>query len=322
MAAVYPAIVAILLSVLPVVQPRDGLFALAAVLSMHLALAALVLVPLAFCRDAAALRVALLALAFTSVVRFGDEWVSIPRVGPADEVADLAVVSWNLEFGARTGEAVTEGLRDLDVDVIALQELGPGHSAAIEADADLRRRFPYRSLVPMDGVLGLGLLSAFPIVSSAVVADPVTIEAVLDVNGRPLRLITSHPLPGRIATVSGLPVSFDPSSRDRAIDRFRARVDTAIARGETVIVVGDFNTSPTEPAYARLVTGLVDAHAAVGTGPGWTWRPSRFEGFSVGLLRIDVALSGPGVAPVRVGERCHLPGDHCQLEAWFVLDGR
>lgn len=73
-------------------------------------------------------------------------------------------------------------------------------------------------------------------------------------------------------------------------------------------------------ALAALVAGLADAHREVGLGPGWTWRPSRFEGLGLGLLRIDLALSGPGASPTRVGERCGLPGDHCQLHATFALE--
>ncbi len=319
-AAVYPGAVAVLLVLLPVVQPRGGPLALAAVLAMHLALAGIVLVPLAFHRQARPLRLALIALALVSAIRFGGEWVPVPVARAADPGADLAVVSWNLELGARAGDATVEGLRGLEVDVVALQELGPDHAAAIEADPELRTRFPHRQLVPMPGVEGMGMLSAYPIVRSELLTDPMAIEVVLDVGGRAVTVITGHPFPGRIGMLGPLPVSFDPSSRDAALERFRARVDAAIGRGETVIVAGDFNTAPTEPAFERLVTGLADAHAEVGFGPGWTWRPSRFEGLGLGFLRIDLALSGPGARPVAVGERCSLPGDHCQLEARFALD--
>ena len=213
-----------------------------------------------------------------------------------------------------------DGLRGIDADVVALQELGPDHAAAIEADPELRTRFPYRELAPREGVEGMGLLSAYPIVRSALLTDPMAIEAVLDVDGRPVTVISGHPFPGRIRVAGPLPVSFDPSARDQSLVRFRARVDAAIARGETVIVAGDFNTAPTEPAFEQLVAGLADAHAEVGLGPGWTWRPSRLEGLGLGVLRIDLALSGPGARPIAVGERCDLPGDHCRLEARFALD--
>ena len=66
-----------------------------------------------------------------------------------------------------------------------------------------------------------------------------------------MTVITGHLFPGRIAMAGPLPVAFDPSSRDAALLRFRARVDAAIGRGETVIIIGDFNTAPTEPALGR-----------------------------------------------------------------------
>jgi vancomycin resistance protein VanJ len=320
MAAAYPAAVAGLTVVLSVVQPGGGPLALAAVLVMHLALAAIVLVPLAFHRAARPLRLTLVALAVVSVIRFGGEWVSLPPARAADAAGEFAILSWNLELGARPGSAAVEGLRGIDVDVVVLQELGADHAAAIEADPELRRRFPYRELVPMAGVMGIGMLSAYPITRAELIADPIAIEAVLDVDGRPVTVVTAHPFPGRIGRVGPLPLSFDPTSRDADLARFRARVDAAIARGETVIIAGDFNTAPTEPAFERLVMGLADAHAEVGIGPGWTWRPSRLEGLGVGLLRIDLALSGPGADPIAVHEVCSLPGDHCQLVARFALD--
>jgi endonuclease/exonuclease/phosphatase (EEP) superfamily protein YafD len=316
----YPAAVAVFLLLLPVVQPRNGPLALAAVLAMHLALAAVVLVPPALLRDATALRLALVALALVSAIRFGDEWVSMPAARAADPAGDLAILSWNLEVGARAGEGAVDGLRGLDLDVVALQELGPDHAAAIEADADLRARFPHRELLPREGTVGIGLLSAYPIVRSEILEAPISMEAILDVDGRPVTIITGHPFPGRIGTAGPLPVSFDPGARDAALDRFRARVDAAIARGETVIVAGDFNTAPTEPTFERFAAGLTDAHREVGVGPGWTWRPSRFEVFGLGLLRIDLALSGPGARPIAIDEHCSLPGDHCQLQARFALD--
>ena len=65
--------------------------------------------------------------------------------------------------------------------------------------------------------------------------------------------------------------------------------------------------------------GCVDAHGEVGQGPGWTWRPSRLESLGIGLLRIDLAIGSPDLAPVSVVEHCGRTGDHCLLEAWSSL---
>ena len=223
--------------------------------------------------------------------------------------------------GRGLGADAVDGLRDVDVDVVALQELGPDHAAAIAASPNLLGRFPAQELHPEPGVLGIGLLSRGPILRAEHTTDPSLIEAVVDIAGRPVTVITAHPLPGRISMAGPLPVAFDASERDRALQAIRARVDAAIGRGESVVVLGDFNVAPDEPGYRDLVAGLHDAHAEVGQGPGWTWRPSRFEGTGIGLLRIDLALSGPNLPPVAAREHCGLPGDHCQFEAWFSLAG-
>ena len=316
--ALYPAAVATLLIVLPILQPRTGPLALANILSVHLALAALVLVPVAIARRGLALRSSLAILGVVAVLRFGGEWFSLPP--SADTSDDLFFASsWNLELGARSGAGAVEGISTLDSDVVALQELGPDHARAITESATLTERWPARALYPDPGVFGMGLLSRWPIVSAEFDGDPSLIEAVIDAGGREITVITAHPLAGRISMVGPVPIALGSEKRDQALTRIRARIDAAIARGETVAVLGDFNVSPTEPAFAELVDGLRDAHGEVGQGPGWTWRPSRLESLGIGLLRIDLAIGSPDLAPVSVVEHCGPTGDHCLLEAWFSL---
>ena len=115
---------------------------------------------------------------------------------------------------------------------------------------------------------------------------------------------------GQIVTMA---VGFDAGVRDRSLGHVLERWKAAIARGERMLLVGDFNVAPTEPAYRDLAAGLRDVHVEVGLGPGWTWRPARFEGFGVGLLRIDMAFTGPGLVPRGSAVDCGRPGDHCLL---------
>lgn len=72
------------------------------------------------------------------------------------------------------------------------------------------------------------------------------------------------------------------------------------------LVCGDFNSTPSNWAYARLAEGLTDAFATAGTGLGMTYHPRRR------LVRIDYVLVGPAwdvlhaeVLPVRASD--HLP---------------
>jgi endonuclease/exonuclease/phosphatase (EEP) superfamily protein YafD len=318
--ALYPALIAALLIGLPILAARSGPLALATILSVHLALAALLLVPLAIARRGVVLRSSLAVLGVVAALRFGGEFLSLPpSEDPTDDLFEAA--SWNLEIRARSGAEAVDAIATLDIDIVALQELGPEHAAAITGSARLAERYPAQELYPDSGFIGIGLLSRHPILRAEHADDPSVLEAVVDVGGQEITVITAHPLPGRIRTAGPVPVGFDPGGRDGALRRVRARIDAAIGRGETVVVLGDFNVAPTEPAFGELVDGLRDAHAEIGQGPGWTWRPSSLEWTGLGLLRIDLALSSQDLPPVRVAERCGDVGDHCLLEASFSLAG-
>ena len=320
--ALYPAAVTVVLVVLPVLRPRDGPFALVAVLSVHLALSAVLLVPVAGVRDAGWLRVGLVALLAVAALRFGGDWLSVPLPGGAATTGpELRVLSWNLEIGARDGRAAVEGVRAIEADIVALQELTPEAAAAIEADPILAARYPHRVLASRPNAFGNGVLSSHPIVASEDLETPEGIVARIDVDGQFLTIINAHPFPGRIHAIGGLsvPVSFDPGVRDDQLRSLRTRVELIVATGEPLLVIGDFNVAPTEAAYGDLAAGLRDVHGEVGWGPGWTWRPSRIEAAGIGLLRIDQALVGPGLDPIASDVDCSLPGDHCRLIVRIAL---
>lgn len=316
--AVYPAAVAALLLALPLIAPRSGPLTLANIFSVHLALVGVFLLPLALRRRDPVLRVSLAALAVVAVVRFGGEWVSAP---PSGDTSDglFATASWNLELGAREGPAAADAIATIGVDLVALQELGPDHARAIEASETVTGMYPHRALYPEAGVFGMGLLSRYPIVRAEYRQDPSLIEAVIDVNGQELTILDVHPLAGRLDMAGPIPIGFDSNKRDDSLRRIRTRIEDAIGRGESVIVLGDLNATPFEPGYLELADGMHDAHAEVGIGPGWTWRPNRLEWAGMGVIRIDHALSSPRIRPVSAAERCDRPGDHCILEARFSI---
>ena len=316
--AVYPAAVAALLVALPFIAPRSGPLTLANIFSVHLALAALLLVPVALRARHAVLGASLAVLAVIAVARFGGEWISTPQSGDASDGL-FAAASWNLELGARAGPAAADVIATIDVDLVALQELGPDHARAIQASSTVTGTYPHRVLYPEASVFGMGLLSRHPIVRAEYRADPSLIEAVVDVDGREVTVLDVHPLAGRLDMAGPMPIGFDSTKRDESLRRIRDRIEAAIGRGESVILLGDLNATPFEPGYLELADGMHDAHAEVGQGPGWTWRPNRLEWAGMGVIRIDHALSSPGITPVSVAEHCDRPGDHCILEASFSI---
>jgi endonuclease/exonuclease/phosphatase (EEP) superfamily protein YafD len=200
------------------------------------------------------------------------------------------------------------------VDILALQELTRDTAAVLDTDATLRSIYPYGALDGQTGVAGVGLLSRYPLASSSYAIEPARQEVVLLVGSRRVALVNAHPLVS-IQRVGGLPVGLDPSMRDAHLHLIREHFDALTRDAGSGILIGDFNTESTEPAFEPLSHGLVDAHRAVGVGPGWTWRPSSLEWLGTGLLRIDHIFTGEGLTPVRTSIACPEAGDHCLLEA-------
>ena len=314
--AAYAWCVAVLLAFGMVSGIENGPLAVAQILTPHVALACVALVVIAVASRSRALSVALVAVALLFTGRFGGEWWS---PSPAVAADDLRVLTWNLEAGERAGPDAVRLLGDHPVDVVALQELTPEVAAAIEADPVLNARFPHRALEPRPGVAGIGLLSRFPIETVEDAIEPIRLEARIRLPDRTLVVLNAHPFPARIGMLAGVPVGLDPTVRNGDLERLRSRVAELDAAGEDVLLIGDFNTAPTEPAFRRLTGGLQDAHAEVGLGPGWTWRPARFAFLGIGLLRIDLVLSTSALRPVMTSTACPARGDHCLVQATLTL---
>jgi endonuclease/exonuclease/phosphatase (EEP) superfamily protein YafD len=127
-----------------------------------------------------------------------------------------------------------------------------------------------------------------------------------------------HPYSPGIRSIAGVPVALDTRRRDEELGIIGARV-AALDEPATALVVGDLNTTPTEPGFGVVAGGLADAHAVAGSGPGFTWRPSLLQGLDLGLLRIDHVLAGARLAPVASEVECSLPGDHCRLVVTLLV---
>ena len=270
--------------------------------------------PLAVLGHSRVLVAALMAAGVLAVLLLGDEWISLPVLRPPAESVDL--VSWNLQFGARTPEQAVETLLEHHADIVALQELTNEAAAAIEADTTLRARYPYRILAPDPGVTGLGILSAYPLEGGQPGSDPATLPAIVSLGaGRELQLLNAHPQPAVIGFSR-----FDTRDRDARLGRLREQIDRLLAEGNPpLVVIGDFNVASSEPAYRELAADLRDAHREVGFGPGWTWRPERLIRFGVGLIRIDYVLTSLDLAPRATAVDCRQLGDHCILMATVDL---
>jgi vancomycin resistance protein VanJ len=319
--AVVPATLVVLALLIQILAPGSGPLALLAIVQEHLFIAAMaILVPIALFGRARRLGVGLAVLALLGGCLFGSEWISLPGSGAGR--TDLTVMSWNVQYGMRSPAEQAAQLAGLDVDVIALLEVEPDAAAAIEEDAALTARYPYRVMAPQVGPWGLAVLSRLPLSNLESGLAPAFLELDVATARGPVHLIVGHPMHADIGTVTPLrlPVGYDPAIRDAEVAAIRRRVDAAVAAGDRLLLVGDFNTTPNEPEYRVLAEGLRDTHVEVGQGPGWTWRPSRLTFLPVGWLRIDLQFTGGPIRPASTWTDCSLAGDHCRLFGSYEVD--
>ena len=301
--------------------PRSGPLALVLVLEPQIFIAVLLmLTPFALLARSRLLGAALAVTLIAGGGFFGSEWVSLPGSGAGRH--DLAAMTWNLEYGTRTPAETVSALKAVNVDLIALQEIEPEVSEAVAADAAMASRYPYRAMAPRPGALGLAILSRYPVEKVDSDDNPARLELVVATPRGPIRVINGHPMLATIGTSWLLPLlpDFDPSDRDAAIAKIREWIDPALSGGERLLVLGDFNTTPSESEYKVLTAGLRDTHVEVGEGPGWTWRPGRLAFLNVAFLRIDLQLSAGPIRPASTSLDCSLPGDHCRLFGDYQID--
>jgi hypothetical protein len=100
-----------------------------------------------------------------------------------------------------------------------------------------------------------------------------------------------------------------------------ALVDYSIDAGSDVVLIGELNVTDRELGYADLAEGLADSYRVAGSGWGHTWRPPSLAGLPLGLLRLDMALSGPGLTAAASEPDCTpWRTDHCFLDVTYVRE--
>ena len=319
--AVVPGMLVVWAVASTIISPRSGLPAMLMVFEpLIFILVTVPMAPLALWRRARTLAAALAVAVILGGCLFGSEWISLPGSGAGRH--DISVMSWNVQFGTRTPADQAAQLHGATADIVALLEVEPDASAAIDSDPNVAAHYPYRALVPRVGPWGLALLSRYPISDVTSTSGRACLDLYVAAPQGRIHVIVAHPNHAAIETVTRLrlPVGYDPSDRDGEIAGVRDRIDAALSNGDRLLVLGDFNTAPSEAEYSILTRGLRDTHVEVGEGPGWTWRPSRIDFLPFGFLRIDLQLTSGAIRPASTSIDCSLPGDHCRLFGDYEID--
>lgn len=211
--------------------------------------------------------------------------------------AAFRLMSLNVEFGRADAGAVVALAESRRIDVLVLTEMTPDGWRRLE-NAGLRLRFPHATGRTDTGASGTVILSRTPFTCVDTVEGSPCGEVVTRAPQAP-----SYQLGGRNATfdlpsvrlgdgtiVRGIharPPSFLRNDRwQREQHDLRAWVD-GLPAGARVVLAGDYNASPSHPAFRHLADGLARAPHT-----GFPWTRTWPEGARVpSLLQIDHILS-------------------------------
>ncbi|MEQ8673683.1 MAG: endonuclease/exonuclease/phosphatase family protein [Aggregatilineales bacterium] len=230
-----------------------------------------------------------------------------------DDAPRLSMVTFNIaSFGTNLDEFTTL-IREIDADVVLLQELGEEASATFaEAFAET---YPYQALYPVAGrVRGQGVLSRVPILEEEAYV-PYTYyqqRLLLDLDGQEVALYNVHLV---------YPFANNFARRRQDVQELLARMD---AESVPVIVGGDFNLTERNIEYDWMTNDYTDAYRSSARGLGWTFAPFGHlcvDNFPVcAAARIDYFFHSAGIsaASAQVWERT-AGSDHYPVRVELAL---
>lgn len=231
-------------------------------------------------------------------------------------------MTYNVGNGLAYPDRLVNLIRGAAADVVGLQELALPQAEVLAEVADL---YQHQVLWPA-GFAGKGLLSRYPIVRAEALSlspDRPDLRAWIDIDGVVLQVLVAHPRPPRL---NGPRVAFDANT----LMQLESLGSLALEHSPGVLM-GDFNMTPRNPAYARYVAaGLVDVFAAAGAGRGLTLprRVGQTARFRHGLhrvplrpvARVDYIWCTPGVQAQAAWVGDDAGSDHLPVLAQLALE--
>lgn len=175
----------------------------------------------------------------------------------------FTAMTFNVGNGLITPGRLTTLLHASAADLIGLQEVNAAQEEALTLVADA---YPFQASRGT-GFSGRALLSRHPIIDVEWLDfsdNRPDLRTVVDLHGAPVTVLVAHPRPPR-PRLRG--VTFDAQTV--------AQIEQLIAIASSsapAVLLGDFNLTPRNPAYARLLaSGLIDAFLTAGAGRGSTF---------------------------------------------------
>lgn len=234
-----------------------------------------------------------------------------PESDPVPAGSEAVIVRFltlNALVGRANPAAIVSQVRELQPDMLAVQELTPGLAGRL-AEAGLPELLPFSCLDPRPGHTGIGLWSSWPLnqLPPVLGARNPMLRAQLDV-GWPITTTVVHP---------PAPLRGGQPGWKQDMDRLLAALTSTTGQQ---IVAGDFNATRDHGAFRRLLAAqFIDCADAAQhrPWPGFTWPANRrFPP----VMRLDhILLSRPG-ATVQETRTVDIPGtDHLGVLALIEL---
>jgi endonuclease/exonuclease/phosphatase (EEP) superfamily protein YafD len=248
----------------------------------------LLLVPFALLLRSRRSLVLLLPTILAFAITFGDHFLPHPTLTP--DRATLKVVSFNMYDDGRAPDELVTLIKEMDADVIAMQELGVGTADAF--DGQLADLYPYRAFHPSErSYQGMGLMSKYPITEDRqwsyddIAFDNYQQRVELDIEGESLVVYNLHPV-----APNSMGEFYNADRRNRGISALLKETEIET---RPFLMVGDFNMSELSEQYAQIVHehDFIDVYRLRGWGMGLTFT----HGLSVPLLRLDYIFMTPGI---------------------------
>lgn len=259
-----------------------------------------------------------LALCVPALWMYGADFVPGLPVSVADDAPTIKVMTFNTLVSNRDFDAVMNAIREANPDVLATQELSPEMRDMISST--FAEEYPYVIENAWSDPRGIGIWSRFPMTAG----EDRTLEewewwvheVNLDVEGRPVTLFNVHLWP--IGTISRTQFQRALSAQHQQVAELQAMIT---AKDVPVLIVGDFNASPTNDAYTNIDKVANDAWRDVGFGTGFTFpAPNSISTRIPPFLRIDYLWYRGGLTPLSIEVLPRSGSDHLPVVGEFLLN--
>ena len=220
---------------------------------------------------------------------------------------------------------IIEYIKEVDADVVCLQEYAIGKSKNSIKERDIRRaledQYPYKKVFlnkSRSNESGLACMSKYPIVEAKPIISPKntngSIMCSIDIKGKIVKFVINHLESNRLSSNDkGLLdyVTTHISESDSLMGDVKRQIVWKIANAskrralqadsianyiknidDYVVVCGDFNDTQQSYVYNKIRGGLNDAYIDNCFGPNITYHENKF------LFRIDHILYGNGLNPI------------------------